>query len=132
MTTDLDKFLQGYIECALWSSNDESTESGGEPLDSNYSVDDIAPETIKAMRDDCEDFMIRNQVNLIDYCIAIGNRSDYSGMECAGHDFWLTRNGHGSGFWDRELCDLGDSLTKAAEVYSSVDLYVGDDGLIHS
>jgi hypothetical protein len=20
----------------------------------------------------------------------------------AGHDFWLTRNGHGTGFWDRE------------------------------
>ena len=37
--------------------------------------------------------------------------------EQAGHDFWLTRNGHGSGFWDRpELYGkkLADELTRAS------------------
>ena len=24
----------------------------------------------------------------------------YSAEDLAGHDFWLTRNGHGTGFWD--------------------------------
>ena len=52
--------------------------------------------------------------------------------EKAGRDFWLTRNGHGTGFWDEGLGGkLGDALTKKAEAYGSYDLYVGDDGLIH-
>ena len=58
--SDLDKFLQGYVECALWSSNDESTPQGGMPLDANYDSDDIAPETLATMRADCEDFMQAN------------------------------------------------------------------------
>ena len=35
-----------------------------------------------------------------------------------GHDLWLTRNGHGAGFWDRkelEEGDLGDKLTAIAK-----------------
>lgn len=49
----------------------------------------------------------------------------------AGIDFWLTRNGHGAGFWDRGLGDVGTRLTCAAHNYGSVDLYAGDDGLIY-
>ena len=40
--------------------------------------------------------------------------------EQAGHDFWLTRNGHGAGFWDRpELYGNPETraLTAAAEEY---------------
>jgi hypothetical protein len=32
-----------------------------------------------------------------------------------GHDFYLTREGHGAGFWDRGLGELGDYLTKIAK-----------------
>lgn len=49
----------------------------------------------------------------------------------AGHDFWLTRNGHGAGFWDRDLGSVGDALTAAAHVWGPIDLYVGDDNLIY-
>jgi hypothetical protein len=48
----------------------------------------------------------------------------------AGHDFWLTRNGHGAGFWDRGLGELGDALTQAAKSFGQCDLYVTDDGAI--
>jgi hypothetical protein len=37
--------------------------------------------------------------------------------ESVGHDFWLTRNGHGAGFWDRGLGELGERLSAAARVY---------------
>lgn len=129
--TDLYEFLHGYLVCALWSSNDESTPEGGEPLDSNYGIEDIAPETIEKCRSDCEDFMEANAADLKAYCAKKGEHPEYSSMECAGHDFWLTRNGHGTGYWDRGLGDLGDRLADAARVYSSVDLYVGDDGKVH-
>ena len=35
--------------------------------------------------------------------------------EQVAHDFLLTRNGHGAGFWDRGLGEIGDKLTKLCE-----------------
>lgn len=34
--TELDAFTTSYITAALWATNDEATEAGGEPLDRNY------------------------------------------------------------------------------------------------
>jgi hypothetical protein len=31
-------------------------------------------------------------------------------IEQAGHDFWLSRNGHGTGFWDRDSSYYGDHV----------------------
>jgi hypothetical protein len=116
---DIDKFLQAYIVAALWSSSDESTPEGGEPLDRNYGPDDLAPETIEKMTADCERFQAENS-------------KDIEGRdEQAGHDFWLTRCGHGSGFWDGDWPEAGDRLTEACKSYAEVTLYVGDDGLIY-
>ena len=43
----------------------------------------------------------------------------------AGHDFWLTRNGHGAGFWDRATV-YGDyraeQLSVNAEAFGVVDV----------
>ena len=36
MTIVQEKFLKGYLTAALWSSNDESDESGGQALDKNH------------------------------------------------------------------------------------------------
>lgn len=114
-----DKFLQAYIECALWSSTDENEE----PLDRNYSASDIAPSTLLQMEQDCQSFKDVCTDQNLDWCP--------EGEERAGHDFWLTRNHHGAGFWDRGLGELGAALTEWAHAEGSADLYVGDDGLIY-
>ncbi len=57
---NVDEFFHGYLQAALWSSNDESDESGGDPLDKNYSVDDIAESSKVSMRLDCEQFIREN------------------------------------------------------------------------
>ena len=50
----------------------------------------------------------------------------------AGHDFWLTRCGHGCGFWDGDWPDdLGEELTEACKDMGQCDLYVGDDGKVY-
>lgn len=52
----------------------------------------------------------------------------------AGHDFWLTRNGHGAGFWCRDELtanDLGDKLADAARAFGVCEVYEGDDGLLY-
>lgn len=117
----LDAFVRGYVVCALWSSNDD-----GNPLDDSFSEDDLAPQCLAGMRADCADFINANMDDLKQYVARI-TRDAGEGWSSAGHDFWLSRNGHGAGFWDRGLGALGDKLTKAAAVYKGQDLYVGDD-----
>jgi hypothetical protein len=117
-----DDFIDGYITCVLWSSTDESTPSGGYPLDQNYDIDDIAPESRAKMEADCKAFIAANLDDI-----------PADRMAGAGHDFWLTRNGHGDGFWDGDWPeDSGRRLTDAAHAYGESDLYIGDDGKIYT
>jgi len=113
-----DTITHHYIIAALWSSTDDA----GEPLDAQYSADDIAPAALEKMTADCESFYSK-AAELIE-----ASGLDY---EQIGHDFWLTRNGHGTGFWDRGLSDVGDQLTALSKEFGEVWLYVGDDGLIY-
>jgi hypothetical protein len=116
----MDQFTTDYLICALWSTNDESTPQGGEPLDKNYGIEDIAPETLARMVEDCQVFQRENLADI------------ESDLGQAGHDFWLTRNGHGAGFWDGDWPEAGDRLTKVSKRFGEFDLYVGDDGLIYN
>ena len=78
--------------------------------------------------DDCQKFQADNDDLL---ARAYGEDGTTYSAERAGHDFWLTRNGHGAGYWDRDLGAVGDSLTEKAHDYGDADLYRGDDGLIY-
>ena len=53
---------------------------------------------------------------------------EWKPIERAGHDFALTRNGHGTGFWDRGLGTLGDLLTERAKAFGEQNAFVDDDG----
>jgi len=127
----MDDFLRGYVECALWSTNDESTPSGGVPLDSKYGIEDIDPRTLERMRADCERFQEENAESLALYCERVTVTDGSSAESYAGHDFWLTRNHHGAGFWDRGVGPVGDALTASTDAWGECYLYVGDDGKIH-
>jgi len=81
----LDSFTKAYIEAALWSSNDESTPQGGEPLDANYGITDIAPATRETIIADCKRFQEQNAALLID---ANCFYKRCATLEYAGHDFW--------------------------------------------
>lgn len=119
--TRLDEFTTAYIEAALWSSNDEADESGGEPLDKNYDLRHFSEETLESMVADCKKFQGENWTDIKD------------DPRQAGIDFWLTRNRHGAGFWDGGWSKAaGKRLTDAAHRYGESTLYVGDEGLIHS
>lgn len=124
LRTDFDDvladFVTAYIECAMWSSNDESDESGGHPLDANYSGDDLAPSTLSRIEYDCCKFL--------EYVHALVSDDPVQ----AGHDFWLTRNGHGAGFCDGDWEeDVGNALTRVSKQFGVAEWYVGDDGMIY-
>lgn len=115
------EFLKHYIMAALWSTNDNADESGGEPLDKNYGAEDIAPETLAKMKADCEKFQAENADDLATRETKFG-----------AHDFWLSRNGHGAGFFDGDWPEeTGDRLQEKARQFGEINLYVGDNGLIY-
>ena len=113
----MDEFTKAYIAAALWSTPDHEGE--GEFLDENYSPDDLHPDTLQAITEDCEQFQAQNRALI------------QNDLGQAGHDFWLTRNGHGAGFWDGDWPEHGDALTRDCEAYGEVDLYACTDGKIY-
>ena len=113
-----DRTVRAYLEAALWSSTDEE----GEPLDAVFSVDDFAQSAVDQAASDLDDFFAANEEAI--------EESGLSDKEVA-HNFWLTRNRHGAGFWDRGLGEIGEELTEAAHAYGESDAYEGDDGQIY-
>lgn len=81
----LDGFTKAYIEAMLWSTTNDKTEN---PFDADYCASDFTPEALVDIAEECAWFQQ-------EYAEHIGQRS-----KLAGHDFWLTREGHGCGFWD--------------------------------
>lgn len=119
---DFSAFFEGYTACALWSSTDD----GGTPLDANYGELDLSGMTRKRFEEDCRAFCEQNLEDLT--AVARGSYTWAS----AGHDFWLTRNGHGAGFWDRGDAPEWDRLDGSARGFGVLDLYVGGDNFIYA
>jgi hypothetical protein len=108
---DLDEFTRAYLECALWSSLD----SEGELLDPRFGVEDFSPGAIEQAENDCVRFQAENAADLL---FANYGHPEYSDDSLAGQDFWLTRCGHGAGFWDGDLPEpIGETLTKASKAF---------------
>lgn len=134
--TETEAFFQSYLEAALWTGVDDDDL----PLDGNYTVGDIAAETREEMRRHCVSFLAHPRVkSALERCQQLHNDGLFTTpggcdvCDFAGYDFWMTRNGHGVGFW--ETGDWpeyeGSILDKIADTFGCYDLYVGDDGLIH-
>ena len=128
MTNDqktIDAVVQGYLACVLWTMPGDS-----------ISICELPPQTVAVAHSDCAAFVkacgdLFNQAT---------ERDGYS-AERFGHDFALTRNGHGAGFWDRDELKadgLGDKISALCgwtggrrTRFTENDLYLADDGLAY-
>lgn len=129
---DYDEMTQHYVIAMLWSTTDESRDDGGDPLDSKYFPHDLTPEFMQKCHADCVAFADRGRQWLTESNL-VGVRAGSSLEAMAGHDFWLTRNGHGAGFWDGDwLSDKGSEapLSDLAREFGDVNPYVTNDGKI--
>lgn len=116
MNTEL--ILEAYLQCALWSCTTEDDACLGD----RYEIHNIAPESAEKARADVAVFLCKNVADLLASGLDEGE---------IGHNLWLTRNGHGTGFWDMDLGATGDTLSDACRALPEVCLYVGDDGRLH-
>lgn len=115
---DISVFFSQYLITALWASiQDDDT-----PMDATYDTTDFDPETRSDLYAECEQFIKQNESLL----------SQAGDDSQNGHDFWLTRNGHGAGFLDRDYDDdVAKKLSEACDKFGSCVLYVGDDNKIY-
>ena len=110
-----------YIEALLWAELDDNDK----PLDANHSPADIDQESLKSIRNDCARFQLEAAPILAGLNVPDSQ---------IGHDFLLTRNRHGAGFWDspeKYGQDNADKLTEIAHTFGETDIYVGDDGILY-
>lgn len=124
----LDSFTQGYIEAAFFTSTGPDNEEEGL---GEASFAEIADSSLAGIIADCAAWQAAN-ASLLEQ--AYGQQGKYErspyDAERAGNDYWYTRNGHGTGFWDRGLGEIGDKLADACR-YHEVHMVRGDDGLIY-
>lgn len=121
---DLDAFTQGYLECAEWLASADN-ETGEMTDDDRHDCEGFHPAAILQAQIDCKDFQASNAVDLQTYYDESGR-----GESSAGHDFYLSRNGHGAGFFDRGNHPVFRTLQNAARVYGSADCTYYD-GFLH-
>jgi len=112
--------VKEYLTTALWAETDEE----GDPLNDAYTVADIDPESVGFARYDVAAFWATNR-EAIDALHALGFEDGQ-----IAHDFWLTRNRHGAGFWDGDYPEPhASTLTDSAHAFGEQDMYPGDDGI---
>ncbi len=146
MKINLADFTEAYITCSMWANlmmykcehainayecdecdpdeiEPDLESADADPGEYDDSLTDAAREQVER---DCRDFVASNIFDLM----ACGLDSE----QC-GHDFALTRNRHGAGYWDRksrgrEADAALDRLTESSHAYGSQDFIVGKDGKV--
>jgi hypothetical protein len=147
---EIKEIFKGYIECALWTEEDTLKDDMGVDDNDDEDIEDM--DEIEKLIKLQDNFQNKNFISFISDDIDVNSRIDaykdiknfiiYAGSDAIneaieenglfklGMDIWLTRNGHGSGFFDHTY-DNENELTDAARKLGSVDLYIGDDGKLY-
>ena len=148
---NLNEILKGYIVAALWTEEErlmDDVKSMDATSDDYYDEEDETPDEIKFLRimkeknqrktiesfsrEDIEpDSLIRAYQDIKEFIRLAGDEAiteaiGEKGYEQLGHDIWLTRNGHGAGFFDHSY-ENEQRLMNAAQALKEVDLYINDD-----
>ncbi len=126
---EFEVFFNAYLEAALWSStiNDGEEENPGDregdPFDKHFGIEDFTPEAREILEAHCLSFWSRMHYYLKH------EEPKFQGDRAmqAGHDFWLTSNGHGAGFWDGDWPKYGEMLTKLSKCYPEINLDMTED-----
>ena len=145
---DIKKIIKGYIDCALWTEEERLRDEyvGGDDMFNGEEDDEDEIERLSRLsanlnsknfdsftHEDMEDNSVIKVYDDVKKFIemaggAIRVAVDEYGAEQVGHDLWLSRNGHGAGFFDRGYDDeVEEKLMSSARKLGSVDLYINDN-----
>ena len=106
----LAEIVAAYVECALWAGEEDNPR----PLDA--------------------DSMALIEADVLTFARQAWHVAEAAGWSAGqfGHDYFLTRNGHGAGFWCREwdADGRGDYLTRLAKAMGEWELTVCDGKVV--
>lgn len=131
---DAEDVLRAYLVAQVWTGTiswmTNDYEHGGEEynsdgiLDHYISADNLDADIVARCTEDVDAFieLVEPYLKYWELPESVNN-GQMLGAAQFGHDFSLTRNGHGAGFWDRGLGDLGDWLTRCAQSFGNSSLY---------
>lgn len=118
-------FVQAFIVTLLWSSGEEYDDKD---------ASDLSPEALRAVEVDCQDFLKRVEDRFMDcdWDHVPGRRSERCEWSQLAHDYCLTRNDAGAGFWDGDwdATGIAEFLNEQAKWSGRMTPYTGDDGQI--
>jgi len=107
---DKEKILHHYLHTALWT----------EELDSEFDIEDFAPSAIASAKNDINVFVEK-----------AGKLLDLLPEYDIGQDIWMTRQGHGVGFWDRGLGEVGVKLTEICKEFKTLNVWKSELDVIY-
>ena len=111
---DVNKILNSYLETAIWAEESDENDLQGK------TIQDIDKNSKANSAIEIYQFLQKAQQEASDEL----NTYD---EEAIGHNLWLSRNGHGAGFFD----DNNDKLQNLARNMKPVDIYLGNDNKIY-
>ncbi len=130
-TMHLPSNVRHYLNAALWSetfnAEDDDDNRDGEPLDHHFSGFDFSKDAMERAHHDVQRFYSMLSPRALE--------AVYEDEDQAAHDLWLTRQGHGAGFWDGNwdhhgegaVWELTNAAKKLGEQYIDVEHHGDSD-----
>lgn len=126
MEAEFKATLAGAVEACLWSAIPTPADDNTDPTETadQYTITEQELDKLRGtLAHHMAEWFMENYFTI---CPVIS--AEYT-WEHVGHDFWLTSQGHGAGFWDRGLEEVGDTLTDSVDGYSDIiGLYLNEEG----
>lgn len=114
-------YYADYFECMFWADIENNDDiPNGNCLD----FSDINLECL------IREFEILD--NFFELTEDILDKTEYSHSQTC-HDLYLTKNGHGCGFWENDYCneEQGKKLTEIANSLGENNIYLSDDNKLY-
>lgn len=151
--SEIKQIMNGYLEAALWTEEENLKDMGNSEEDYDFDDDDEDEDEseidkIIRMQKDLKskgidsfskdhitpDSLIQAYLDIKQFIKSAGVEAvneavNENGLERLGHDIWLTRNRHGSGFFDYTY-ENENILMNAAHNLKEVYIYIDDEGML--
>jgi hypothetical protein len=114
--SDIDTVLNAYLDCAVWVSHPLTEDAAPDAslADLGHTRRSCCDATVQQAREDITAFLTENADHLAQVL------DDSYLFSDVGHDFFLSRNGHGAGFLDRRGSVFA-ALQKSAKGYGPTE-----------
>ena len=111
--------IDGYTAAVEWLALAQRSESDEPRL-----WEEIASGDVLAPTDDWREEVTEFAESAFEILCTVADAGIWADGHQIGHDFYLTRNGHGAGFWDRyasgsTLGKIGNELSELAKTYGA-------------